>query len=60
MKTIAAARDRLGPGRQADALEAQRQKLEDRRRALLDQATDRELIALEYGREYERPAVQVP
>jgi hypothetical protein len=50
MKIIAAARDRLGAGRQFDDLEAQRQKLDDRRRALLAKATDRELIAIEHGR----------
>jgi len=51
MKIIATERDRLGSGRQADDLEAQRQKLDEKRRALLNKATDRELILLEYGRE---------
>jgi len=50
MKTLAATRDRLGPGRQADDLEAQRQKLDDKRRALLAKASDTELIELEHGR----------
>lgn len=48
MNTIAMARDRFGDGRQADDLEAQRQTLEDKCRALLQQATDGELIALEH------------
>jgi hypothetical protein len=51
MKTIAAARDRLVAGRQYDDLESQRQKLDDRRGALLAKASDRELVALELGRE---------
>jgi len=51
MIVIARARDRLGAGRQADDLEVQRSKLDARRRELLAKASDRELIALEYGRE---------
>ena len=54
MRVIAAATAKLGAGPQADGLEAQRQALDWQRRQLLAQATDRELIALEYGREYER------